>query len=73
MRIEKDSLGAMEVPDGVYYGAHTARSLKNFNVAGAAVPPAIIQGLVRLKWACAQANRSLGLLPTDKADAIAAA
>ena len=73
MRIEKDSLGTMEVPDEAYYGAHTARSLKNFNVAGAAVPPAIIQGLVRLKWACDQANRSLGLLPTDKADAIAAA
>jgi len=73
MRTEKDSLGAMEVPDEAYYGAHTARSLQNFNVAGATMPLAIIHGLVRLKWACALANRALGLLPADKADAIVAA
>ena len=70
MRKEKDSLGAMEVPDEAYYGASTARSLKNFDVAGATLPREIIHAIARLKWACCQANLELGLLPADKAEAI---
>ncbi len=70
MRTEKDSLGAVQVPDEAWYGVHTVRSLQNFNVAGAPLPGALIRGIVRLKWACALANRSLGLLPPDKTDAI---
>ena len=70
MRIEKDSLGEVQVPDEAWYGAHTARSLGNFNVAGAAITQEIIYGIVKLKWACAKANHSLGLLPDDKTEAI---
>jgi aspartate ammonia-lyase len=73
MRTEKDSLGEVAVPDAAWYGVHTVRSLQNFNVAGAPVPSEIIQGIIKLKWACAKANQSLGLLPAEKADAIAAA
>ena len=70
MREEKDSLGVKTVPDDALYGIHTARSLDNFHVAGERVPLEIIYGMVKLKWACAKANRRLGLLPVKKAIAI---
>ncbi len=70
MRKEKDSLGELDVPDGVYYGIHTCRSINNFNVAGEPVPIEIIHAMVRLKWACARANHGLGLLDEKKTKAI---
>jgi len=70
MRIEKDLLGVKTVPDDALYGIHTARSLDNFNVAGERVPLEIIYGMVKLKWACAKANRRLGLLSEKKATAM---
>ncbi|MCF7849783.1 MAG: aspartate ammonia-lyase [Kiritimatiellales bacterium] len=73
MRIEKDSLGEKEVPKNAYYGIHTCRSLENFNVAGEPLPLELVYGMVKLKYACAKANRKLGLLADDKADAIAVA
>jgi aspartate ammonia-lyase len=73
MRTEKDSLGEVQVPDEAYYGVHTVRSLQNFNVAGAPVPREVIRAIVDLKWACARANQSLGLLTAEKAEAITAA
>ncbi len=73
MRTEKDSLGEVQVPEAAYYGVHTVRSLQNFNAAGAPVPHEIIAGIVQLKRACAKANRSLGLLAPEKADAITTA
>ena len=73
MRTEKDSLGEVQVPEAAWYGVHTVRSLQNFNVAGAPVPREIIRGIVQLKWACAKANQSLGLLPATKAKAIVGA
>ncbi|MGA1194732.1 MAG: aspartate ammonia-lyase [Kiritimatiellia bacterium] len=72
-RIEKDSLGELEVPMDAYYGVHTCRSIRNFNVAGETVPLEIIHGMAKLKWACAKANHVLGLLPQNKLDAIATA
>ncbi len=70
MRKEKDSLGELDVPEAAYYGIHTCRSLHNFDAAGEPVPIEIVQGMVRLKWACARANRAMGLLSDDKAAAI---
>ena len=70
MRKEKDSLGVKTVPDDALYGIHTARSLDNFNVAGERMPLEIIYGMAKLKWACAKANRRLGLLPVKKTTAI---
>lgn len=72
-RIEKDSLGELEVPAEAYYGVHTCRSLHNFNAAGEPIPLEMIHGMAKLKWACARANAALGLLPSDKLDAIARA
>lgn len=73
MRIEKDSMGEMEVPDEAYYGVQSCRSLANFDVAGEKLPLEILYGIVKLKWACALANAKLGLLPEEKARAITAA
>ena len=72
-RIEKDSLGELEVPAEAYYGVHTCRSLRNFDVAGEALPLEIVHGMVRLKWACAIANHKLGLMDEQKLTAIAKA
>jgi aspartate ammonia-lyase len=69
-RTEKDSLGPLDVPADAYYGVHTTRSLRNFNVAGEPLPRELIHGMVRLKWACARANLALGLLGPAKAEAI---
>ena len=70
MRIEKDSLGEKEVPEDVWYGIHTTRSLENFMAAGERLPLSIIHAIVRLKDACATANERLSLLDADRANAI---
>jgi aspartate ammonia-lyase len=70
MRIEKDSLGAKQVPENAWYGIHTSRSMENFNVAGEAIPLALVYAIVRLKAACAAANERLGLLDQRRARAI---
>ena len=71
MRTEKDSLGELQVPQDALYGIHTARSIENFSAAGEPVPIEIIYAMVKLKQACAAANAELGLLPVQKAVAIA--
>lgn len=71
MRTEQDSLGKLDVPEDALYGIHTARSIANFNSAGEALPIELIYAMVKLKQACAAANAELGLLPVEKAVAIA--
>jgi aspartate ammonia-lyase len=73
MRKEKDSLGELTVPEEALYGVHTCRSIENFHIAGEKLPLELIYAMVQLKQACAAANAQLGLLPHDKAVAIAAA
>lgn len=73
MRTEKDSLGELAVPDDALYGVHTCRSIENFQTAGEPLPVELIYAMVKLKQACAAANAELGLLPHEKAVAIAAA
>ncbi|WP_320676155.1 class II fumarate hydratase [Prochlorococcus sp. MIT 1300] len=70
IRIEKDSLGAVEVPKDVLWGAQTQRSLKNFAVQGDLVPIAIVYSLAKIKQASAIANHDLGVLDTLKQDLI---
>jgi aspartate ammonia-lyase len=70
VRIEKDSLGEVQVPDEAYYGAQSCRSRDNFNAAGEKLPLDIVYGIVKLKWACARANHVLGLLDERKKNAI---
>jgi fumarate hydratase, class II len=69
-RIEKDTMGEIEVPTDKYYGAQTARSLMNFKIGGDRFPRELIRALGILKKAAAITNKELGTLPADKADLI---
>src|SRR3989440_6012353 len=72
-RMEKDSMGEMEVPADAYYGASTQRAVLNFPISGQPFPRRFIRALGMVKRAAAQTNRELGLLPRRRARAIAAA
>jgi fumarate hydratase, class II len=72
-RIEKDTMGEVQVPADKYWGAQTERSRNNFKIgASASMPVEIIEGFAYLKKAAAYANCDLGVLPVEKRDAIAA-
>jgi len=70
MRIERDSMGEMTVPDNVWYGIHTCRSMQNFGAAGETMPLEIVHAIVQLKSACATANEQLELLDPERSRAI---
>ncbi|MBS1252918.1 MAG: Fumarate hydratase class II [Anaerolineales bacterium] len=70
MRIEKDSLGEVEVPAGALYGAQTQRAVENFPISGITVPRVFIRALGLIKYAAAQVNEELGLLDSELAGAI---
>ena len=70
MRIESDSMGQIEVPSNVYWGAQTQRSLLHFNIGRDTMPPELIHAFGILKKACALVNQDLGKLPADKAKLI---
>jgi fumarate hydratase class II len=72
-RIERDSMGEMHVPADALYGASTARAVENFPIAKRPLPAAVIHAYGHVKAACARANRDLGKLPAEVADAIIAA
>ena len=72
-RIEKDSLGEMQVPAGAYYGAQTQRAVVNFPISGMRPYPAFVWSMATIKRAAADVNRDLGLLDARLADAIIAA
>jgi aspartate ammonia-lyase len=69
-RIEKDSLGELEVPLDAYYGVHTMRSIHNFQISKLRLGSAQIKALVQIKQACAEANMDLGSLEKKKGRAI---
>jgi fumarate hydratase class II len=69
-RIEKDTMGEIQVPSDKYYGAQTARSLMNFKIGGDKFPRELIRALGVLKKAAALTNKELGTLAQDKADLI---
>jgi fumarate hydratase, class II len=72
-RIEKDTMGEVQVPADKYWGAQTERSRNNFKIGpSASMPVEVIEGFAYLKKAAAFANCDLGVLPLDKRDAIAA-
>jgi fumarate hydratase class II len=72
-RVERDSMGRLEVPEGAYYGASTQRAVENFPISGERFDRRFVWALGTIKAAAARANRDLGLLDTGKADAIAEA
>ena len=65
-RIETDSMGEIDVPSSVYWGAQTQRSLKHFNIGFDVMPREVIRALGILKKAAAIVNFDLGKLPEDK-------
>jgi aspartate ammonia-lyase len=69
-RTEKDSLGTKEIPSHVYYGIQTARALENFPISGMRAHPTLIRAFGMVKEAAAEANRELGLIDRDIANAI---
>ncbi len=71
-RIEKDTMGEVQVPSDKYWGAQTERSRNNFKIGPeASMPKEIIYAFAYLKKAAAQANHELGVLAADKKDLIA--
>lgn len=72
IRIEKDTMGPVEVPSDKYWGAQTQRSINNFKIGGEKnrMPIEIIRAFAILKKAAALTNAELGVLDQDKADII---
>lgn len=66
VRIEKDTMGTIEVPAEKYWGAQTQRSKENFRIGGQQMPEEIIRAFAYLKKAAALTNFELGVLPEDK-------
>lgn len=70
-RIEKDTMGEVQVPADKYWGAQTERSRNNFKIGPeASMPKEIIYAFAYLKKAAAMANHELGVLAADKKDMI---
>ncbi len=61
-RVEHDSMGDIRVPAEAYYGAQTQRAVENFPISGWTLPPPLVHGMGRVKYAAAVANRDLGKL-----------
>lgn len=70
-RIEKDTMGEVQVPADKYWGAQTERSRNNFKIGpSGSMPLEVVYGFAYLKKAAAHANCELGVLPEDKRDLI---
>jgi aspartate ammonia-lyase len=74
-RREHDSLGERELPDSCYYGVQTLRGMENFPLSGIPIShfSHFVRSLAYVKKAAASANRELGVLQPERADAIIAA
>ncbi|HSS51463.1 MAG TPA: lyase family protein, partial [Thermoanaerobaculia bacterium] len=70
LRIEKDSLGEIEVPAGAYYGAQTERARRNFPISGLTLPAGFIAAVAMIKGEAAPVNEELGTVPAQVAKAI---
>ena len=71
-RIEKDTMGEVQVPADKLWGAQTERSRNNFRIGQpASMPVEIIRGFAYLKNRAAYANHDLGVLSREKRDQIA--
>ncbi|MBN7797200.1 class II fumarate hydratase [Parahaliea mediterranea] len=72
-RIERDSMGELEVPSQALYAAQTQRAVNNFPVSGRRMPAGFVRALLLIKSAAASANVKLGELDSDLGEAIVAA
>jgi aspartate ammonia-lyase len=73
MRIERDAMGEMEIPDSCYYGVQTMRAIANFAISGIKPLPNYVSACVLIKKAAALVNAELGCIPVDVGMAIACA
>jgi aspartate ammonia-lyase len=71
-RREHDLLGEKDIPDSAYWGVHTARAVENFPISGLPIShyPDLIVALASIKQAAARANKDLGALDAERANAI---
>jgi fumarate hydratase class II len=69
-RVERDSMGEMEVPENALHGASTQRALLNFPISGYRFSRPFIRALGLIKWGAAQANHDLGLLDAHRSSLI---
>ena len=70
-RIEKDTMGEVQVPADKLWGAQTERSRNNFKIGSpASMPLEVVYGFAYLKKAAAYTNYELGVLPEEKRDLI---
>ena len=69
-RLERDSLGEVEVPADALYGAQTVRGIRNFPITGWAPHPLLVEATVTVKKAAALTNQQLGQLDAERAGAI---
>ncbi|XXG08318.1 class II fumarate hydratase [Micromonospora sp. SH-82] len=72
-RIERDSMGEVEVPADALWRAQTQRAVQNFPISGRGIEPAQIRALAQIKGAAAEVNGELGVIGADVAAAIATA
>jgi fumarate hydratase, class II len=69
-RVERDSMGTLDVPVSALWGAQTQRAIQNFPPSGLRMPRGFIRALALIKYAAAAANAELGDLPAEVAKAI---
>jgi aspartate ammonia-lyase len=69
-RIEKDSLGELQVPADAYYGVQTARAVANFPISGIRPHAIFVKAFVTIKRSAAVVHKELGVLSAERADAI---
>jgi fumarate hydratase class II len=72
-RIERDSMGEMEVPTSAYYGASTQRAVENFPISGQPIPSDLIRSLGLVKASAAVVNHDKGILSDEQFNAISEA
>lgn len=71
-RIERDTMGEVKVPADKFWGAQTQRSKENFKIGSEKMPMRVVKAFAILKRSTALANKRLGNLDAEKAEAIAA-
>lgn len=72
-RVERDSMGVVEIPSGKLWGAQTQRAIDNFPISGITFHPEFISALAMIKSAAAHANVELGTIPFETGRLISAA
>ena len=70
MRVERDSIGEIEIPVDAYYGAHSLRAAQNFPITGMSMHPEVINTICQIKKAAALTNLDVGRLDKERVDAI---